>query len=590
MCPRPIHQLYLAALAHPSTVPTAPLHCTHRTPPLYQRTPPLYPPHPPTVPTAPLHCTHRTPPLYPPHPSTVPTAPLHCTHRTPPLYPPHPSTVPTAPLHRTPPTVPPHCTPTVHASKKHMFSYVLNLDKFRDKTYGHWRWFHCSFSYYTKKMDGSLARFRLNWYLLKVHAVERFKQSLDPASLILVVTFEVQGASKKTSLLSINSATIDCLILLIMFVAYRPMAKLALRAASAHISSHSAPAFPSSEMMTKHATGVINSWIWSNYSPHLQELCMWLQIMRNCRSSASPAAWHGGHSTKFDSKLWSLTATRLCDSISFIRMSFSVRVMSHLWLSLCDTQSSVLLAKAQTHLDLHGNVRVQKSRMSKALLHFPQMRTISLRKKWSARNVCLPMTNQLHPSTVPTAPPLYPLHPSTVPIAPLDCITAPYPPYLFSKEFCQPILHFCQPILHFCRPILHFCRPTFGVQWVGYSGTVQVVQWYGTMGTVVRCRGCSGAVQRVQWYGTSGTVAQYSGTVQWYSARVQSTVRLTHGCMHTDGKSELSTCSPISSLAEVSPQHVTPKYTFVTPWFVVQSVSRLIPALRLSLAQQSCQT
>ena len=96
---------------HPSTVPTAPLHCTHRTPP-------LYPPHPSTVPTAPLHCTHRTPPLHPPHPSTVPTAPLHCTHRTPPLYPSHPSTVPTAPLapyHRTSRTV-----PLYHAHRTHV--------------------------------------------------------------------------------------------------------------------------------------------------------------------------------------------------------------------------------------------------------------------------------------------------------------------------------------------------------------------------------------------------------------------------------------------------------------------------------------
>ena len=72
-------------------------------------------------------------------------------------------------------------------------------------------------------------------------------------------------------------------------------------------------------------------------------------------------------------------------------------------------------------------------------------------------------------------------------------------------------------------------------------------------GTMVRHNGYSGAVQRVQWCSAEGTVVR----CKWYSGgtvvqcRVQSTVRLTQGCMHTDGKSELSTCSPISNLAEV---------------------------------------
>ena len=128
----PLHALCPSTLPIPSTVPTVvPFHRTHHTPP-------PYPPYPSTVPTISLHRTHRTLTPYPPYPSTVPTAPIHRTYCTPPPYPPYPSTVPTVPLHRThrtrptvprtQPTVPPDRTLTAHASKKHMFSDVLNLD------------------------------------------------------------------------------------------------------------------------------------------------------------------------------------------------------------------------------------------------------------------------------------------------------------------------------------------------------------------------------------------------------------------------------------------------------------------------------
>ena len=193
--------------------------------------------------------------------------------------------------------------------------------------------------------------------------------------------------------------------------------------------------------------------------------------------------------------------------------------------------------------------------------------------------------------------PAAPLHcthrTSTVPTAPLHCTHRT--PRLYHCTL--PTVPFFKRILSTNFALLStnlaLLSTNFALLSTNFWGTVGGVQWYGTSGTMVRHNGYSGAVQGVQWCSAEGTVVRYkwySGTVQWYSARVQSTVRLTHGCMHTDGKSELSTCSPISNLAEVSPQHVTPKYTFVTPWFVVQSVSRLIPALRLSLAQQSCQT
>ena len=42
-------------------------------------------------------------------------------------------------------------------------------------------------------------------------------------------------------------------------------------------------------------------------------------------------------------------------------------------------------------------------------------------------------------------------------------------------------------------------------------GTVGRVQWYGAVGTVVRCKGYSGTVQRVQWYSAEGTVVECRG-------------------------------------------------------------------------------
>ena len=124
---------------HPLPVPPYTLHCMHcaiHVTQLYLSTVPTIPFHThSTLPPYTVHRTHCTHPPYPPHPSTVPTAPLHRTqrtHRTPGTVP----TVPPAPYYRTPPIVPrtqptvlPDSTRTAHASKKHMFSYVLNLDK-----------------------------------------------------------------------------------------------------------------------------------------------------------------------------------------------------------------------------------------------------------------------------------------------------------------------------------------------------------------------------------------------------------------------------------------------------------------------------
>ena len=131
---------------------------------------------------------------------------------------------------------------------------------------------------------------------------------------------------------------------------------------------------------------------------------------------------------------------------------------------------------------------------------------------------CTPPQYPAYPSTAPTGPlPPYPstapLHCThrTLPLYPLYPSTVPTPSYPFSKNITQPILHFCQPILHFCRPILHFCRPTFWVQWVGYSGTAQGVQWDGTSGTVIQFTRYSGRVQGVQWYSARGVVVQQGG-------------------------------------------------------------------------------
>ena len=122
---------------------------------------------------------------------------------------------------------------------------------------------------------------------------------------------------------------------------------------------------------------------------------------RNCRCSVSTSAWYGGHSTKCDPNVFfPLKAMRLCDSISFILMSFSVRVMSGLWLSFLDVgqcglwqpsckrhrrkpnlQSSVLLARTHEHI-ISICMEMFESKMSKdIMLLFLQMRTISLSKK-----------------------------------------------------------------------------------------------------------------------------------------------------------------------------------------------------------------
>ena len=53
------------------------------------------------------------------------------------------------------------------------------------------------------------------------------------------------------------------------------------------------------------------------------------------------------------------------------------------------------------------------------------------------------------------------------------------------------------------------------------------VQWYGAVGTVVRCKGYSGTVQRVQWYSAEGTVVRCRGYSGIQEGECGSTVK---GC------------------------------------------------------------
>ena len=122
-------------------------------------------------------------------------------------------------------------------------------------------------------------------------------------------------------------------------------------------------------------------------------------------------------------------------------------------------------------------------------------------------------TVSLHCPTGPlqrTPPP----HPSTIPTVPLRCThcTPPlYPTHCTFFFWCV----FLSTNLALLSTNLALVSTNFALLSTTFLGTVGRVQWYGAVGTVVRCKGYSGTVQRVQWYSAEGTVVEcrgYSGT------------------------------------------------------------------------------